>query len=188
MTSNQLDEYVVKSLLDQGAPIDAFGVGTKLVTGQDDAALDGVYKLSMSGNKPRLKISENPEKIILPGVKNVFRCTDNNGNFSADCICLADEKDIDTIFHPHHPDKSSAVGAFKKELLFRKVMDKGRIVVEKKRPAEIAAYARARLSQLPDEHKRFENPHIYKVGISKKLMDLRSAIIDDIKERYKEGK
>ena len=60
VTSNQLDEYVIRSLLEQGAPVDAFGVGTKLVTGLDDAALDGVYKLAMSGSKPRLKISETP--------------------------------------------------------------------------------------------------------------------------------
>ena len=91
VTSNQLDEYLIKSLLEQGAPVDAFGVGTKLVTGLDDAALDGVYKLAMSGSKPRLKISESPEKIILPGIKNVFRCIDDNGKFYADCIVLADE-------------------------------------------------------------------------------------------------
>jgi nicotinate phosphoribosyltransferase len=182
-----LDEYVIKSLLDQGAPIDAFGVGTKLVTGQEDAALDGVYKLSMSDNKPRLKISESPEKIILPGFKNVFRCLDDSGKFVADCICLADEADVDVMYHPHHPDKSIKVGSYKKEPLFRKVMDRGRIITEQKKPVEIAAYAQARLAQLPDEHKRFENPHIYKVGISRKLMDLRSAIIDEIRGRYSEG-
>lgn len=186
MTSNQLDEYVIKSLLDQGAPIDAFGVGTKLVTGQEDAALDGVYKLSMSDNKPRLKISESPEKIILPGVKQVLRCTEG-GKFIADCICLADEADVDVMYHPHHPDKSSMVGSYKKEPLFRKVMDKGRMTSQRKKPAEVSDYVCARLAQLPDEHKRFENPHIYKVGISRKLMELRSAIIDEIRGRYSEG-
>jgi nicotinate phosphoribosyltransferase len=187
MTSNQLDEYVIKSLLEQDAPIDAFGVGTRLVTGRDDAALDGVYKLSMSDNKPRLKISESPEKIILPGIKQVFRCTDSNGKFIADCICLADEADVDMMYHPHHPDMSSSIGACKKEPLFRKVMDKGRIISQRKKPAEVADYVHARLAQLPDEHKRFESPHIYKVGISRKLMDLRSAIIDEIRRRYSEG-
>lgn len=187
MTSNQLDEYVIRSLLAQGAPVDAFGVGTRLVTGQDDAALDGVYKLSMSGNKPRLKISETPEKIILPGVKKVLRCMDSSGKFSADCIALADETDVETIYHPHQPGKSSSVGSCKKEGLFRKVMERGRIIMDRKKPAEIAEYVRARLGQLPDEHKRFENPHTYKVGISRKLMDLRSVIIDEIRGRYKEG-
>jgi nicotinate phosphoribosyltransferase len=188
MASNQLDEYLIKSLNEQGAPIDAFGVGTKLVTGQDDAALDGVYKLSMYDNKPRLKISENPEKIILPGIKNVFRCIDDNGKFFADCIALADENDIDAVYHPQYPDKSSMVGIYKKESLFHKVMDKGRIIIDKKKPAEIAGYVQSRLGQLPEEHKRFENPHIYKVGITGKLMDLRSEIVAGIKNKYKKGK
>jgi nicotinate phosphoribosyltransferase len=187
VTSNQLDEYVIKSLLDQGAPIDAFGVGTKLVTGQEDAALDGVYKLAMSGNKPRLKISENPEKIILPGVKNVYRCMDGNGKFYADCISLSEETDIDTIYHPHDPKKFSDVGPYRKEPLFGRVMERGRIIIEKKKPSDIAAYARSRLAQLPDEHKRFENPHTYKVGITKKLLDLRTSIVDEIRSRYNKG-
>jgi nicotinate phosphoribosyltransferase len=184
VASNQLDEYLIKSLLDQGAPVDAFGVGAKLVTGLDDAALDGVYKLAMSGSRPRLKISENPEKIILPGIKNVFRCMDNNGKFYADCIALADEGDVETMYHPHQPGKSVGVGPFRKEGLLRKVMEKGRIILDRKSPSEIAGYASARMEQLPDEHKRFENPHIYKVGISKRLMDLRSGIIAEIREKY----
>lgn len=187
MASNQLDEYIIKSLLERGAPVDAFGVGTRLVTGQDDAALDGVYKLSMSNYKPRLKISENPEKIILPGIKNVWRYTDNGGKFYADCIALADEGDIETIYDPHHPDKNSLVGSYTKESLCHKVMDKGRIIIDEKKPAEIAEYVYARLRQLPDEYKHFENPHIYTVGISKKLMDLRSAIVEDIRGKYKRG-
>lgn len=187
MTSNQLDEYVISSLLAQEAPIDAFGVGTSLVTGRSDAALDGVYKLSMSDNKPRLKISETPEKIILPGIKEVFRCIDAEGYFRADCICLSGETDIDIIYHPHRPDKSSSVATFRKEALYRKVMDKGRIIVEKKTPGEIAKYAQQRLSALPDEHKRFENPHVYKVGISRKLRDQRSAIINTIRGKFGEG-
>ena len=184
MTSNQLDEYVINSLLAQGAPIDAFGVGTSLVTGRSDAALDGVYKLSMCDNRPRLKISETPEKIILPGVKEVFRCIDADGYFRADCICLSGERTVDAIHHPHRPDKSSSVAALRKETLLRKVMDKGRIVVEKKPLGEIAKYAQQRLAALPDEHKRFENPHEYKVGISSKLRDQRSAIIDTIRGRF----
>jgi nicotinate phosphoribosyltransferase len=188
VTSNQLDEYVISSLLAQGAPIDGFGVGTNLVTGRSDAALDGVYKLSMSDDTPRLKISETPEKIILPGIKEVFRFTDADGFFRADCISQSGETDIDTIYHPHRPDKSSSVASFRKERLFRKVMDKGKIVIEKKPPGEIAKYVQQRLACLPDEHKRFDNPHVYKVGISQKLRNQRAAIIEKIRERYrKEG-
>ncbi|HUI44436.1 MAG TPA: nicotinate phosphoribosyltransferase [Nitrospirota bacterium] len=184
VVSNKLDEHVIKSLLEQGSPIDAFGVGTKLVTGHPDGALDGVYKLSMSNNKPRLKISENPEKIILPGRKNVFRYTDENGQFYADCIALDEEDEIDIIYHPHQPAKSSVVSAYKKERLLRKVMDKGTIIIERKKPEEIAASVQARLRHLPDEHKRFENPHTYKVGISKRVMHLRSMLVDEIKRKY----
>ena len=187
MTSNQLDEHIIKSLLEQGAPVDVFGVGTRLVTGLDDAALDGVYKLVMSDHKPRLKISENPEKIILPGIKNVFRCIDNSGNFYADCIVLACEDGVETIYHPHQSGKSSMVGACRKESLLRKVMEKGRIIIDRKGASEIAGYVLARLGQLPDEHKRFENPHIYKVGISNKLMNLRSEIVDEIIGKYRKG-
>jgi nicotinate phosphoribosyltransferase len=184
VASNKLDEYVIKSLLEQGSPIDAFGVGTSLVTGHADGALDGVYKLSMSNNKPRLKISENPEKIILPGRKNVSRCTDENGQFYADCIALDDEDNIDVIYHPHQPEKSSLVSVYKKERLLQKVMDKGRIIIDGEKPEQIAAYVQARLRQLPEEHKRFENPHIYKVGISNRVMDLRSVLVDDIRRKY----
>ena len=188
MTSNQLDEYVISSLLSQDAPIDGFGVGTNLVTGRSDAALDGVYKLSMSGHAPRLKISETPEKIILPGIKEVFRCSDDDGFFRADCIGLSDETTIDFIFHPHRPDKSSPVASFRKEKLLRKVMDKGEVILGKKTPDELAEYAQQRLACLPEEHKRFENPHPYKVGITQKVRDHRSAIIEKIRGGFgKEG-
>jgi nicotinate phosphoribosyltransferase len=89
------------------------------------------------------------------------------------------------MYHPHQPGKSLSVGPFRKDSLLRKVMEKGRIIRDIKKPAEIAEYVNARLLQLPEEHKRFENPHIYKVGISKKLMDLRSGIIDEIRRKYK---
>lgn len=87
--SNQLDEYVIRSLLeDQGAPIDIFGVGTRLVTGQPSAALDGVYKLSMCDGEPRLKFSENYTKLTLPGVKDIHRFTNGDGMFYADGVTL----------------------------------------------------------------------------------------------------
>jgi len=91
------------------------------------------------------------------------------------------------MYHPHLPGKSISVGPFRKDGILRKVMEKGRIIMDRKKPAEIAEYVNTRLRQLPEEHKRFENPHIYKVGISKKLMDLRSDIIDEIREKYRKG-
>jgi nicotinate phosphoribosyltransferase len=183
--SNQLDEYVIKSLLDQKAPIDAFGVGTSLVTGKNDTALDGVYKLSMSANEPRLKISENIEKIILPGLKQVYRIVDDDGKFYGDGVVLEDEQDIEQIYHPHHPDKSTDVSGYKKLPLLKIVMENGNILIDSKSAYDSAAILKSQLQHLPDEHKRFINPHIYKVGVSKNLLDLRSSLISAAKEKIR---
>jgi nicotinate phosphoribosyltransferase len=177
VASNQLDEWVIKSLLEQGAPIDIFGVGTRLVTGQPDAALDGVYKLSMADGKPRLKLSETIQKITLPGVKQVLRMTDRQGRFfGADAILLSEERTIDRMYHPYEPGKSLPVEEFRQEPLLHKVMENGKQTGPGFSLTEIAAYARERLKLLPAEFKRFENPHVYKVGISKKLAGLRDEL------------
>jgi nicotinate phosphoribosyltransferase len=176
VVSNQLDEHLIKSLLDQGAPINAFGVGTNLVTGQDSPALDGVYKLSMLEGQPRLKVSENPAKTSLPGIKKVIRYTDGDGFFYADGVALEEEKGLEYIHHPLYPEQKSRVAhCFPESILF-KVMEEGK-ALSKFPAAEAAIYAKERLSKLSPERKRFENPHTYKVGISQGLMELRSEII-----------
>jgi len=186
VASNQLDEYVIKSLLEQGAPIDIFGVGTRLVTGQPDAALDGVYKLSMSSGKPRLKLSETLQKTTLPGIKQVRRVIDENGMFfGADTVALMEEeKKIDTMYHPVEPGKSLIIENFQQESLLQKVMEKGKIISASPALKDIAAYVKKRLALLSAEYKRFENPHLYKVGISKKLLELR----DQLRNYYKKIK
>jgi nicotinate phosphoribosyltransferase len=179
VVSNKLDEEVIKSLLEQGAPIDIFGVGTRLITGQPDGALDGVYKLSMSGDKPRLKLSESPDKITLPGKKQVLRVMDEKGQFfGADAIVLSEESQTDMIFHSVNQDQSLPIGNFRREPLLHKVMENGKRFAAAPSLPEIAAYARERLHLLPAEYKRFENPHVYKVGISEKLMILRNNLRD----------
>ncbi len=176
VVSNQLDEHIIKSLLDQGAPINAFGVGTNLVTGQDSPALDGVYKLSQLSGEPRLKISENQAKTSLPGIKKVIRYTDPDGFFYADGILLEDEKKVETIHHPLFPEQKSRVShCFPESLLF-KVMEGGK-ALPCPSVQEAATYAKERLAKLSPERKRFENPHTYKVGASQKLMDLRAELI-----------
>jgi len=176
VASNQLDEHLIKSLLDQGAPLNAFGVGTKLVTGQDSPALDGVYKLSQMDGEPCLKISENNAKTSLPGMKRIVRYTDPDGFFYADGILLEGEKSVETVHHPHYPEQKSRVAhCFPENLLF-KVMEGGK-AESLPSVTEAAAYAKQRLSKLSPERKRFENPHTYKVGISKKLMDLRDDLV-----------
>ena len=177
VASNQLNEYLIKSLLDQGAPIDAFGVGTSLLTGQTDAALDGVYKLNTIDEIPSIKLSDNLEKVTLPGAKKIYRYYNGNGKFYADAIVLAQEENIQKIIHPFHSHKSVEVGELKKENLMIKAMEKGEIKIKNYRVKEISEYVRERLSLLPEEHKRFEYPHIYKVGISEKLFELRDKLM-----------
>lgn len=181
--SNQLDERLIKSLLNQNAPIDLFGVGTRLVTGQDSPALDGVYKLAQVKDEPRLKISENIEKITMPGRKKVYRYLYNDNTFYGDGIMLNSEDSIDTIFHPHYPSKNSTVKNLKKQELLHKVVDQGERIMDLPAPAECADYAGKRLQQLNPEHKRFENPHIYKVGISQELMQLRDRLTGKLKDK-----
>ncbi|MGC1391370.1 MAG: nicotinate phosphoribosyltransferase [Bacteroidales bacterium] len=180
--SNQLDEYIIKSLLEQQAPIDSFGVGTSLVTGHPDGALDGVYKLSYANGKPRIKLSENIGKITLPHRKQVYRIIDNDDRFiGADAITMVDEHDIEIIYHPLYPLKSLSLIKFLKEPLLHKVMGNGRRVNKPESLKDIAQYSRNRLKKLPDEFKRFDNPHIYKVGISKKLQSERDQLIKKYK-------
>jgi nicotinate phosphoribosyltransferase len=177
VASNQLNEYLIKSLLEQGAPIDAFGVGTNLLTGQDDAALDGVYKLNTIDEIPSIKLSDNLEKVTLPGAKKIYRYYDGKGKFYADAILLAEEENIQKIIHPFYSHSSVEIGEFNKENLISKVMDNGDIKIKNYSVKEISEYVRERLELLPDEHKRFENPHIYKVGISEKLFGLRDKLM-----------
>lgn len=180
--SNQLDERLIKSLLSQDAPIDLFGVGTRLVTGHETPALDGVYKLSAVNEEPKLKLSENIEKIILPGRKKVLRYSGDDGTFYGDGILLEDEERVDTIYHPYYPAKHATVSSYNSESLLRPLMKNGNQQVELPDATESADYARRRLERLNPEHKRFDNPHIYKVGISKKLMNLRDRLTKSLKQ------
>lgn len=185
VASNQLDEYVIRSLLEQKAPIDIFGVGTRLVTGSPDAALDGIYKLSMAGGKPRLKLSESIEKVTLPGIKQVLRVFNSDGQFlGADAVVLAEEATADIIYHPFVPGESLIVAGYQQQPLLEPVMQNGKLIGKPPTLSDIALYAQKRLSLLPDEYKRFEYPHIYKTGISGRLQELRNKLRDE----YKKGK
>ena len=182
--SNQLDEYVIRSLLeDQGAPIDMFGVGTRLVTGQPAAALDGVYKLSMCDGEPRLKFSENYTKLTLPGIKTIHRFLNPDGVFTADGVTLDGEQPPENIFHPFFPDQRSSLKNCTSEPLMIRVMEKGRTIV-KSTVQESAQYVQERLSHLAAEHKRFEFPHIYRVGISQKLLSLRARLVEGFQQQF----
>lgn len=181
--SNQLDEYVIRSLLDQQAPIDIFGVGTKLVTGHPDAAFDGVYKLALVGSRPAMKLSETPSKLTLPGVKQVRRVFGQDGRFfGADVILLEGQggAPVPVMYHPFEPGKSLEIGHLRQEPLMQLVMEEGEPLHPPSPLADLAAWCASRLRLLPAEYKRFENPHQYKVGLSKRLLQLR----DETRERY----
>ncbi len=180
VVSNQLDEYLIRSLLQQGAPIDSFGVGTRLITAHGSPALEGVYKMSWCDAKPRLKFSENYTKTTLPGLKKVNRYKNGDGKFCADGVMLESESSVDQIHHPFFPEQRSSLQHCASEPLQRKVMQDGKSIVKPLIPQEASAYARERLSCLSPEHIRFENPHTYKVGISGALMDLRSRIFNEL--------
>ncbi len=179
--SNQLDEYLIKSLLEQKAPIDSFGVGTSLATGQPDAALDGVYKLSEINGEPKLKLSENITKVTLPGIKQVYRFTDEANGFVADAIGLEKDPVPSKMIHPYDIEKSMSLNPQTATPLLKNVMKNGQSLLKNDEPKDVAAFVKKRLQQLPDEHKRFNNPHIYKVGISEPLHQLRS----DLRKKYK---
>lgn len=182
--SNQLDEHVIKSLNDQEAPIDMFGVGTRLATGGNDSALDGVYKLTMAGGKPRLKISDNIDKVLLPGLKQTYRLFDENDMFYGDVLTLGGDAP-EFMYHPVQPGIFTDIRGFHAEPLLKMVMAKGKVMTPEISVKESADYCRQRLNRLPNEHKRFTNPHVYKVGLSKGLLELRDKMIFETREKLK---
>jgi len=186
LVSNQLNEHVIKSLEDQAAPIDGFGVGTELVTGKPDASLDGVYKLSVSAGKPSMKISENIEKNTLPGKKMVWRFFDDEGNIFRDGILLDHETPgaCEWLYHPVQTDKKTLVCQLKREQLLQLVYENGALLHPPHSPEECHQYLLQRAALLPEEHKRFIMPHIFKVGISGQLQELRNNLIANYKKNY----
>ncbi len=186
IASNQLNEFVINSLLkDQNAPIDMFGVGTEMVTGKSDASLDGVYKLAAINDSPKMKFSENVAKSTLPGKKTLYRYFDENGNFYRDAVVMEKEHpdQIEKIYHSVYPEKNTTLTGLKYEPLLHMVVSHGNIRLQKQELTEIHNYVLQRAALLPDEHKRFISPHIYKVGISGKLLEHRNLLTKELLNR-----
>ncbi|MDP4206824.1 MAG: nicotinate phosphoribosyltransferase, partial [Bacteroidota bacterium] len=185
VASNQLNEHLVNSLNEQQAPIDSFGIGTEMITGKPDAALDGVYKLAACNGQPRIKISENIEKITLPGTKELYRYYDEEGMFYRDGIQLKGESENTSgiLYHPSQPLKKTTVKGLKKESLLEKVFENGKMLIPSRSPIEIHSFLEHRASLLSDEVKRFVNPHLYKVGISEGLQTLRDNMLHGIQDK-----
>ena len=179
--SNQLDERVIASLRTQNAPIDIYGVGTRLVTGDETPALDGVYKLSSVNRVPTLKISENIEKITLPGIKKIYRYLNEDDSFYGDAILLDEESILERMHHPTFPAKKSYLNRRKYEEILELVISNGEQTFEMPAVDKIVEHKNQRFAKLYPEYKRFDNPHIYKVGISSRLLETRDKLLNTLK-------
>ncbi|MCL1792568.1 MAG: nicotinate phosphoribosyltransferase [Oscillospiraceae bacterium] len=187
VASNSLDEYLIGDLLSQGAKIDVFGVGERLITAKSDAAFGGVYKLvAAEGNDgqivPKIKVSENVGKITTPHFKKLYRLFDSQSKKAlADEITVydesVDEKTPHTIFDPDAVWKTKTLTGFAAKLLQVPVFLNGRQVYSPPPVGEIRAYCAAQVDLLWDEVKRFENPHAYYVDLSKKLWDIKQDLL-----------
>ncbi len=184
--SNSLDENIIRDMLAQGACIDSFGVGERLITASSDPVFGGVYKLAAVEKDgeivSRIKVSENVAKITNPGFKEVWRLYDReSGKAMADVITMHDEVIDDTapyeIFHPEHIWKRKTLTNFRAERLRRPIFANGECVYESPCVSDIRAYCSSQLETLWDEVKRFENPHRYYVDLSQKLWDEKHALL-----------
>ncbi|MCM8899650.1 nicotinate phosphoribosyltransferase [Caldicoprobacter algeriensis] len=187
IASSSLDEYIIRDLLQQGAAVDAFGVGERLITSSSEPVFGGVYKLvavQQNGKViPKIKISENVEKITNPGFKQVYRLYDREtGKAIADVITLHDEVIDDTkpyeIFDPIHTWKRKTVTNFIARKLLVKIFDKGRCVYESPDIHSIRRYCQEQVNTLWPEVLRFENPHNYYVDLSKPLWELKQELLN----------
>ena len=190
--SGDLDEYSIESLKNQGAKIDSWGVGTRLITSADMPALGGVYKLSAiideEGNiTPKIKISETAEKITNPGFKNIYRIYDKKtGKAEADLIYLRNEEKIDdskplTIKHPTERWKSTTFTEYELKSLHVEVIKDGKLVYKFPSLKEVKAYAEKELSSFWDEYRRLDRPHLFKVDLSDGLYELKKSMIEKIR-------
>lgn len=185
--SNSLDEYLIRDMIFQGAKVDSYGVGERLITASSEAVFGGVYKLSAVDNKgeiiPKIKISENEAKITIPGVKIPWRLYDREtGKAIADVITMGHEK-IDSsepyeIFDPNHTWKRKVVTDFIAKKLQVKVFENGKQVYESPSVKEISAYRQEQVDSMWDEVTRFENPHTYYVDLSEELWELRHSLLN----------
>ncbi|MCL2212338.1 MAG: nicotinate phosphoribosyltransferase [Oscillospiraceae bacterium] len=187
IASNSLDEYIIREVLNQGAKIDAFGVGERLITCKSDPVFGGVYKLAAieddTGNIiPKIKISEAPGKITTPHFKRVYRLYNrDSGMAEADLLCVHDETIDDTrpleIFDPQYTWKRKTLTNFTARELLVPIFQGGKRVYPKLATAEIRKYCLEQVDTLWDEMKRFKNPHGYYVDLSQKLWDVKNEML-----------
>ena len=187
VASNSLDEYIIRDLLQQGACIDSFGVGERLITSKSEPVFGGVYKLSAVERPdgsilPKIKISENPAKITNPHFKKVYRLFENDtGKAIADLICVHDEV-VDPsqpleLFDPEATWKRKTITDFTVRELLVPIFRGGELVYQKPSIESMRAWCAGQIDTLWDEVKRFENPHNYYVDLSQKLWDIKQQLL-----------
>lgn len=187
VASNSLDEYIIRDILMQGAKIDSFGVGERLITSKSEPVFGGVYKLAAIEKDgeiiPKIKVSENVTKITNPDFKEVWRLFDTStGKAIADVLTCRGEVIDDTkpyeIFDPEHTYKRKLLSNFSAVKLMERIFDGGKCVYNSPSAEDIKAYCAAQLDTLWDELKRFEYPHKYYVDLSKKLWDKKNELLE----------
>ena len=186
--SNALDEYIIRDLVRQGARIDSFGVGERLITSRSEPVFGGVYKLAAiedeQGNIiPKIKISENAAKITTPHFKKIYRIFSKaTGKAEADLICLHDEELDATkpleLFDPDATWKRKVYTDFEAKELMVPIFLNGKLVYEVPDLQASRAYCQRQIDSLWDEVKRFENPHNYYVDLSQKLWDIKQNLLN----------
>lgn len=188
VASNALDEHLINDLMMQGAKIDIFGVGERLITSKSSPVFDGVYKLTAIEQNgeiiPKIKVSENTAKITNPHFKRVYRLYDRESGMAiADQLCVYDEVIDDskplTIFDPLATWKRKTLTSFIAKPLLVPIFKNGKRVYESPPIEEIKAHCEQQVATLWDEVKRFENPHNYYVDLSQKLLDIKLKLVKE---------
>ena len=189
VVSNSLDEYIIRDVILEGACIDSFGVGERLITAKSEPVFGGVYKLvalETDGKMiPKIKISENVEKITNPGFKHVYRLYDKStGKARGDVITVADETipEVDEyeIFDPNAVWKRTKIRDYYVKDLRVQLFDNGRCVYESPSVDEIKEYCRKQMETMWDETLRFENPQTYYVDLSPKLWQIKNDLLSEL--------
>ncbi len=193
--SNSMDEYIIRDTLMQGAQIDMYGVGERLITSRSEPVFGGVYKLTAVEKEgeivPKIKISENPAKITNPGFKQVYRLYSNEtGEAFADVMTLFSETIDDQkpyeIFDPEHTWKRKKVGNFTARPLLTQIFKQGKCVYDSPDIHTIRSYCKEQIDKLWDEVKRFENPHKYYVDLSPSLWKIKENLLEKFSDEGEE--
>lgn len=193
--SNDLDEYLIDSLKAQGAAITSWGVGTNLITSKDNPSFGGVYKLAAIRGEdghfiPKIKLSENSEKVTNPGDKKIYRVYEKEtGKIKADLICLAEEEyhesDDLVLFDSLEPWKKTKLksGTYRLRPLMAQIFKDGECCYTSPKVMDIRAYCQKELDTLWEETKRLVNPHEVYVDLSQKLYDTKMALLEEMSEK-----